>query len=62
MWLLFLKYDFTIIYKLNKTHVVGDVCLNYLLSQNPQEPIIDHRCQLEWLDDANFFLSTKHME
>jgi hypothetical protein len=38
MWLLlFLKYDFTIVYKLNQPHVVGDVCLNCLIPQNPQE-------------------------
>jgi len=38
LWLLlFLKYDFTITYKLNKIHIVGDVCLNCLIPQNPQE-------------------------
>jgi hypothetical protein len=46
MWLLlFLKYDFTIIYKLNKTHVVGDVLFKLPNTTKPTFRI-DHGCQL----------------
>jgi len=46
MWLLlFLEYDFTIVYKLNKTHVVGDVCLNCQYHKTHKNSRIDHRCQ-----------------
>jgi hypothetical protein len=35
--LLFSKYDFTLVCKLGKIHVLQMLCLNYLMSQIPNE-------------------------
>ncbi len=62
--LLFLKYDFTIVYKLGKTHVVVNALLRLLDSIEPTsvpDQTIDAnlfyiRC--EWLNDVKEFLKT----
>jgi hypothetical protein len=46
--LLFLEYDFTVVYKLNKTHVVIDA-----LSKLPN--IIEPTCVPDQTIDASFF-------
>jgi hypothetical protein len=66
--LLFLEYDFTIVYNPNKTHVIA-----YALLRLPD--IIKPTCvpdqtinanlfytELEWLNDVNFFLRTRQIE
>ncbi len=59
--LLFLEYDFIVIYKLNKTHVVIDV-LSKLLNVTKSSRILEHTTyvslfliELEWLNDVNMF-------
>ncbi len=60
--LLFLKYDFTIEYRLGKTHVVVDALLRLSDSIEPTSVLdqtIDANLfytRLEWLNDVNFFL------
>ncbi len=66
--LLFLKYDFTIVYKPGKTHVVVNELLILL---NITEPIgvLDQTTNaslfyknLKWLKDLTFFLRIRHIE
>jgi len=58
--LLFLEYDFTIVYKLNRTHVVTDALLRLLNSTKPTSvPNQTKDANLfytrpEWLNDVIF--------
>jgi len=58
--LLFLEYDFTIVYKLNRTHVITDALLRLLNSTKPTSvpnQTIDANLfytRPEWLNDVIF--------
>jgi hypothetical protein len=62
--LLFLEYDFTIVYKLNKIHVVTDALLRLLNSTKPTSVLnqtIDASLfytRPEWLNDVKEFFKT----
>ncbi len=63
--LLFLEYDFTIVYKLGRTHVVVDA-LPKLLNIIKPIGVFDQTTnaslfyiELEWLDDVKEFLRTR---
>jgi hypothetical protein len=60
--LLFIKYDFTLVYKLGKIHVVADAfsrLLNIIKLISVPDQTIDASLfytELEWLNDAKEFL------
>jgi hypothetical protein len=62
--LLFLEYDFTIVYKLNRIHVVTDALLRLLNSTKPTSVLnqtIDASLfytRPEWLNDVKEFFKT----
>ncbi len=66
--LLFLKYDFIIVYKLCKTHVIANA-LSILLDITKPTSVHDQTANatlfytlLEWLKVVKEFLRTKHIE
>jgi hypothetical protein len=68
-WLLmFLKYDFTVVYKPGRTHVVTDA-LSKLLDITKPTGVLDQTTyaslfytRLEWLNDVNEFLRTRQID
>ncbi len=68
MVILFLEYDFIILYKPCKIHVVADVLFKLLDTKKPRGiPRIDHKCQLvfhrpKWLNGVKNFLQIGQME
>jgi hypothetical protein len=66
--LLFFKYDFTIVYKPNRTHVVADALLRLLDNTKPTgvpNQTIDASLfyiRPKWLNDVKEFLKTRQIE
>jgi hypothetical protein len=51
--LLFLGYNFTIVYKPSKTHVVADALSRFWLLQNPQVCLIKPQMQVYFIQGLN---------
>jgi hypothetical protein len=66
--LLFLEYDFTIVYKLNKNHLVAGALLRLLNNTKligVHDQTIDANCfytKPKWLNDVNVFLRIRHIK
>ncbi len=65
---MFLKYDFTVVYKPGRTHVVTDA-LSKLLDITKPTGVLDQTTyaslfytRLEWLNDVNEFLRTRQID
>jgi hypothetical protein len=65
---MFLEYDFTVVYKLSRTHVVADALLKLLDITKPT-CVLDQTTyaslfytRLEWLNDVNDFLRTRQID
>ncbi len=65
---MFLEYDFTVVYKLSRTHVVVDALLKLLDITKPT-CVLDQTTyaslfytRLEWLNDVNDFLRTRQID
>ncbi len=59
--LLFFEYDFTVVYKLGRTHVVANALSRLSYIKNVCDQTIDENLFYivpEWLNDVKYFLKT----